>query len=137
MGVVDVRDGVVWWLMSEGGKQGRQIMRSIQVKSLPCTQLRWARSVGWFRPGPSTFTCFGVSFRREPNLLITNSTLRLPSGELHTNLAELHTPCTLYHVHGNKIYHVLKIRYIAISGGIFLDAARWRLLDSWGERQSF
>ena len=43
-------------------------MRSIQVKSLPCTQLRWARSVGWFRPGPSTFTCFGVSFRREPRI---------------------------------------------------------------------
>lgn len=37
-------------------------------------------------------------------------------------------------MHGNKIYHVLKIRYIAISGGIFLDAARWRLLDFCGDK---
>jgi hypothetical protein len=78
----------------------------------------------------------GLVSSRTANLLITNSTLRLPSGELHTNFAELHTPCTLYHVHGNKIYHMIKIRIIAISGGSFLDAARWKLLDVCGERET-
>jgi hypothetical protein len=60
---------------------------------------------------------------------------RLPSGEPHANLAELHLPCTVYMYVGMKhTYRVLKIHIVAISGGPILDAARWKLLHVCGER---